>query len=69
MITPEERDELIENFEVRGSAVFRVGEDEELFETLMDYIRKNNVTTYTDIDEEKGNIMIMKRPLGSLEIG
>lgn len=59
--------ESIANFEAMGSAIFNVETDADIYEALLDYIRRNGIATYTDVDEANGIITITKRPMGSLE--
>lgn len=65
--TPGDGAEAIANFEAMGSAVFNVETDADIYETLLDYIGRNGIATYTDVDEENGLITVTKRPMGSLE--
>lgn len=63
-----ERDALITDFEQMGFMVFSLEGDQTRFDTLTEYIGKNLIPTYTDIDKQAREITITKRPLGSLEI-
>jgi hypothetical protein len=64
-----QRDALIGEFENTGFATFRLGEDREAFDTLMDYIRREHIPTLTDVDKAAGTVTVTKRPFGSLELG
>jgi len=68
-ISDEERLALIQNFEECGFATFRLGIDREAFDVLIDYVRRNQVPTLTDIDEKAGTVTVTRRPFGSLEFG
>jgi hypothetical protein len=68
-LSEDERRALIEEFEANAFATFRLGEDRDAFDTLIDYIRKNQIATYTDVDKAAGTVTVTKRPFGSLELG
>ncbi len=63
------REELIRSFEAMGSAVFQIGEDRDLYETLMAYVAKYRIYTTTDVDEDSQTIVVTRRPTGSMELG
>ena len=68
-LSPEERTELIEDFLANGFATFRLGIDIAEFDALTDYIRHNQIATYTDIDRAGGTVTLTRRPFGSMEFG
>jgi HEAT repeat protein len=61
---PRTREELIAFFEKLGYANLTSPEE---FDQLMDYIRKNNIATYTSTDKETGTVTVHKRMLGTIE--
>jgi hypothetical protein len=68
-MTDEDRAALIREFEEIGVMTFRPGEDREMFDVIIDYIRGRSVPTYTDIDKTDGRVTISIRPLGPFEAG
>ncbi len=63
VISPEERDRLVAEFESMGSLTFRVDEDRAEFEAIEAYLHGRHVPTHTDVDEDAGTITISKRPI------
>jgi hypothetical protein len=63
----EDRKALIQQFEEIGVMTFRLVDDRENFDTIMEYVRKHAIPTYTDIDKTAGTITVSVRPLGTLE--
>lgn len=61
---PDELDALIREFNEMGFVTFRLGRDQKQFDMLMGFVRARDVLIQTEIDEERGLIMLCRRPHG-----
>ena len=64
----QDREDLIQQFEELGVMTFRMVEDREEFDVVMEYVRTQSVPTYTAIDKTERTITISIRPLGPFEM-
>ena len=60
---------VIREFEDFGAASFQIPDEADLYDGLMDYLRKYNAYTFTTVDNERRTVTVSKRAFGTMELG